>query len=90
MLVVKERYGSGENRRAVDPVIVDIIQTEILMINQTILVRFNNDSTACFDRIMPHILSLCLRLYQMPPEFTALIGYLLRYTKYAIKTEMAS
>ena len=51
-----------------------------------ILVRFNNDATACFDRIIPHILSLCLRSYQIPPEFTALLGNLLRYAKYAIKT----
>ena len=35
---------------------------------------------------MPHILSLCLRSYQMPAEFTGLLGDLLRYAKYAIKT----
>ena len=35
---------------------------------------------------MPHILCLCLRPYQMPAEFTGLLGYLLRYAKYAIKT----
>ena len=56
------------------------------MITRRILVRFNNDATACFDRIMPHILSLCLRSYQMPAEFTGLLGDLLRYAKYAIKT----
>ena len=48
--------------------------------------RFNNDDTACFDRIMPHILCLCLQSYQMPPEFTRLLGDLLRYANYAIKT----
>ena len=48
--------------------------------------RFNNDVTACFDRIMPHILCLCLRSYQMPTEFTGLLGDLLRYAKYAMKT----
>ena len=35
---------------------------------------------------MPHILCLCLRSYQMPPEFTGLLGDLLRYAKFAIKT----
>ena len=56
------------------------------MIPLRILVRFNNDATACFDRIMSHILCLCLRLYQMPAEFTGLLGDLLRYAKNAIKT----
>ena len=48
--------------------------------------KFNNDATACFDRIMPHILSLCLRLYQMPTKFTALLDDLLWYAKYTINT----
>ena len=65
-LINKGTYGSRANRRAVDPVIVNVTQTEIAQITRTILVRFNNDATACFDRIMPHILSLCLRSYQMP------------------------
>ena len=56
------------------------------MITRRILVRFNNDATACFDRIMPHILCLCLQLYQMLADFTALIGNLLQYAKYTIKT----
>ena len=47
--------------------------------------RFNNNATACFDRIMPHILCLCLRSYQMPAESTRRLGDLLRYAKYAIK-----
>ena len=55
------------------------------MITQRILVRFNNDSTACFDQIIPHILCLCLRLYQISAEFTGLLGNLLWYAKYAIK-----
>ena len=65
---------------------MDITQVEIPMITRRILVRFNNDATAYFDRIMPHVLCLCLRSYQMPAEFTGLLGDLLRYAKYTIKT----
>ena len=85
-MINKNSHRSRANRRAVDPVTVDVTQTWILMITQTMLVGFKNDATACFDRIMLHILSLCLRSYQMSPEFTALLGDLLRYVKYAIKT----
>ena len=79
-------YGGRPGRRSIDPVIVDVTQVEIVMITRQILVRFNIDSTACFNRIMPYILYLCLRLYQMPVEFTGLLGDLPRYAKYAIKT----
>ena len=85
-LVNKGTYGSRANRWALDPVVVNMTKTEISMITKMFLVQFNNDATTCFDRIMPHILNICLQSYQIPSEFTALIGDLLRYAKYAIKT----
>ena len=85
-LLNKDSYGRRPGRRSIDPVIVDVTQVEIAMITRRMLVRFNNDATACFDRIMPHILCLCLRSYQITAEFTGLLGGLLRYAKYAIKT----
>ena len=63
-LLNKGSYGGRPGRRSIDPVIVDVTQVEIAMITRRILVRFNNDATACFNRIMPHILCLCLRSYQ--------------------------
>ena len=59
-LINEGTYGSQTNRRAIDPVIVDVTQTEISMITRKILVRFNNDATACFDCILSHLLCLCL------------------------------
>ena len=85
-LLNKGSYGGQPGRRSINLIIVDVTQVEIVMITQRILVRFNNDITACFDRIMPHILCLCLQSYQMPAKFTTLLGDLLRYAKYAIKT----
>ena len=49
------------------------------------MVRINNDATTCFYRIMPQILCLYLRLYQMPACFTVVLYELLRYAKYASK-----
>ena len=85
-LLNKDSYGGRPGQQSINPVIVDVTQVEIAMITRRILVRFNNDVTACFDKIMPHILCLYLRKYQIPAEFTGLIGDLLRYAKYAIKT----
>ena len=76
-LLNKGSYGGQPNRRSIDPVIVDVIQVEITMITQRILVQFDNNATSSFVQIMPHILYLCLRSYQMPVKFTALLEDLL-------------
>jgi hypothetical protein len=51
-LMNKGIYGYRPSRRAIDPVFVDV---ELSMVQRSILVRFNNDATACFDRILVHV-----------------------------------
>jgi hypothetical protein len=80
-------YSTREStRRATDPVFVDVTQTEMVMVTRKPLVKFNNDVTACFDRILVHLLNLCLRSYGMPKKLTKILGELLRVARYAIKT----
>ena len=85
-LINKGVYGCRPNRRAIDPVFVDVTQNEMAMVTRTTLVKFNNDATACFDRILVHLLSLCLQSYGMPKKLTKILGELLRVARYAIKT----
>ena len=85
-LINKGVYGCRPTRRAIDPVFVDVTQTEMAMVTRTPLVKFNNDATACFDRILVHLLNLCLRSYGMPKKLTKILGELLRVARYAIKT----
>jgi hypothetical protein len=56
------------------------------MVTRISLVKFNNDATACFDRILVHLLNLCLRSFGMPKKLTTILGDLLQVAKYAIKT----
>ena len=51
-LINKGVYGCRPNRRAIDLVFVDVTQTEMAMVTITLLVKYNNDATACFDRIL--------------------------------------
>ena len=85
-LINKGVYGCRPNRRAMDPVFVDVTQNEMAMVTRKPLVKFNNDATACFDRILVHLLSLCLQSFGMPKKLTKILGELLRVAKYAIKT----
>jgi hypothetical protein len=50
-LINKGVYGCRPCRRAIDHVFVDVTQTEMAMVTRTTLIKFNNDATACFDRI---------------------------------------
>jgi hypothetical protein len=85
-LMNKGIYGCRPNRRAIDPVFVDVTQTELSMVTRTILVQFNNDVMACFDRILVHVLTLCLQSFGMPEKLTTILGKLLEAARYAIKT----
>jgi hypothetical protein len=76
-LINKGVYRCRPNRRAIDPVFLDVTQTEIAMVTRTPLVKFNNDATACFDRILVHLLNLCLRSFGMPKKLTTILGELL-------------
>ena len=42
-------FGGRPNKRAIDPVLIDVTQTEIAIITRRPLVRFNNDMTSCFS-----------------------------------------
>jgi hypothetical protein len=79
-------YGCRPSRRVIDPVFVDVTQTEMAMVTRTPLVKFNNDAIACFDRILVHLLNLCLRSFGMPKKRTSILGELLKVARYAIKT----
>jgi hypothetical protein len=85
-LLNKGVYGCRPTRRAIDPVFVDVTQTEMAMVTRKPLVKFNYNATACFDRILVHLLHLCLRSYGMPKKLTTILGELLRVARYAIKT----
>jgi hypothetical protein len=72
-LINKGVYGCRPSRRAIDPVFVDVTQTELAMVTRTPLVKFNNDATACFDRILVHLLNFCLRSFGMPKKLTTIL-----------------
>ena len=61
-------YGGRPNQRAIDPVLVDVTQTKLAMIMQRALIRFNMDTTQCFDRILAHLANLNIQTYRIMPK----------------------
>ena len=79
-------FGGRPNRRAIDPVLIDVTQTEIAMVTRRPLIRFNNDMKSCFDRIMAHIALLNIQSYGMPQELASIMGDFLQFARYYVKT----
>ena len=81
-------YGGKPNRRAIDPVIVDVTQTEIAMILRRALIRFQNNLCSCFDKIVSHLAQINNQSFGLPKEIAKIIGTFLHQAIYYIKTGM--
>ena len=59
------QYGSRPNRSAHDPVFIEEIQSEICRASRKSNIKFDNDATSCYDRIIstfcPGIASSAIR-----------------------------
>ena len=58
------------------------------MILRRALIKFQNDATACFDRILNHLAQLNNRSFGLPAEIAEIVGMFLFEAMYFIKTGM--
>ena len=80
--------GGRPNCRAVDPVIINVTQTEIVMTAQHPLIQCNNDLMQCFDQIMSHLAQLNHQSFGLPSNIVKFLGDFLEQAIYQIKTAM--
>jgi len=81
-------YGSRANRSATDPVLLEVLQREYSWFTRTPQIKFFNDATACYDRIIPSIANLVARAFGLPKEIAQIHGDMLHDAKYRIKTKI--
>ena len=79
-------YGGRLNRRAIDPVVVDVTQIELSMVTQRPIIRCNNNLTQCFDCILCHFAQINNQLYGLPLNMVTILGKYLQEATYCIKT----
>jgi hypothetical protein len=80
--------GSRPGRAANDIVLSKELTYD--MTTQTLhnLAMMENDTTACFDRMIPSMVMLALRVHGVPATITTLIGNTLANMRYHIKTKL--
>ena len=81
-------YGGRPNRRAIDPVLIDVTQTEIAKVTRRPLVRLQNDLQQFFDRILQYIAQLKNQPFGFLAKLAKLLGDFLFEAVYRIKTRM--
>ena len=81
------QYGSRPRRQAPDPVFIEEMMNEVARSTRTSLIKFDNDATSCYDRIIPAVAVLASRKYGMPEAVAAVMANTLRGARYRLKTE---
>ena len=85
-LINTGQYGSVPGKTAIELVMLNQISNDICRTNKINLIRFENDASACYDRILVHLGMLAARRCGMPTNAVKLHADTLERMKYKVKT----
>ena len=80
------QHGSVPNRQAMDPVMLTQLTTDLCRVLKHDLARFDNDASACYDRIIVALGMLAARRCGMPDNAIRIHSEALQFMKYTVKT----
>ncbi|KAI2505051.1 hypothetical protein MHU86_9407 [Fragilaria crotonensis] len=80
------QHGSVPGRTTMDPVMLNQLTTDLCRVLKINYARFDNDASACFDRIIVALGMLAARRCGMPPEAIRTHATSLELMKYMVKT----
>ena len=85
-LLHNSQHGSIPQRTAMDPIMLMQLTTDLCRILRHDLARFDNDASACYDRIIVALGMLAARRCGMPKNAIRLHSEALQFMRYAVKT----
>jgi hypothetical protein len=80
------QHGSVPRRTALDPIMLTQLTTDLCQILKHNMARFDNDASACYDRIIVALGMLAARRCGMPDNAIKTHADALRLMKYTVKT----
>jgi hypothetical protein len=80
------QHGSRPGRTAMDPIMLIQLTTDLSRLLKTNLARFDNDASACYDRIIVALGMLAARRLGMPKNAIRTHADALQFMKYTVKT----
>jgi hypothetical protein len=85
-LLHDSQHGSIPGRAAMDPIMLTQLTSDLCRILKHDLFRFDNDASACYDRIIVALGMLAARRCGMPDNAIRLHAEALQFMKYTVKT----
>jgi hypothetical protein len=80
------QFGSVPGHTASELVMLNQISNDICRTNKVNIIRFDNDASACYDRILVHLGMVAARRCGMPGNAVQIHAYTLLQMKYTVKT----
>jgi hypothetical protein len=80
-------YGTVPGRLATDPVFIKDMEYEITRLTRYPIIHFDNDATACYDRIPCFLANIASRKYGQSAKMCALQGETIKHAKYFQKNK---
>jgi hypothetical protein len=89
-LIHPGQHGSVPGRNATDPVMLNQLTTDIVRIKKIQYAHFDNDASACYDRILVPLAMLAARRWGMPVNAVELHAKTLQAMQYTVKTKLSA
>ena len=80
------QHGSVPGRTPMDPIMLNQLTTDLCRLLKTNYARFDNDASACYDRIIVALAMLAARRCGMPTHAIRTHAKALEFMKYTVKT----
>ena len=81
-------YGSRAHRQASDPTLIEVLQYDYAALTRWPSIKFNNDATSCYDRIIPSVSNVIARSMGLHAHIAQIHGDMLENAVYRIKTQL--
>ena len=78
-------YGSRPRRTAITPPLIEDLQNEISRITRKPIIKFDNDATSCYDRMLVRVGSLVSRSNRLPTKIAKVWARTLEEAIYKLK-----
>jgi hypothetical protein len=85
-LLNKGQYSSRPNCSAHNPVFIEELQSKICHVSRKSNVKFDNDATSCYDRILPSFASITSWKFGIHKNVAFVMASTLQECKYKLKT----
>jgi hypothetical protein len=85
-LLHPSQHGSVPGHTTMDVVMMTQLSTDLCRVSKQNLARFDNDASACYDRIIVNLAMLAARRCGMPTHAVRTRAEALEFMKYTVKT----